>query len=502
MSPEPWMKRLRVRAAPVAAEGLPEYLLRLADLNGLRNVTRLLRLTRGGGTGLGSPGQLAAVTGQPEAVIVSLGRTSDVHWKGDRRTRSYGSELGAYARVCVQCLEEEGVRRHAWRYPYSLCCLKHAIMLSDACASCDRPITLTRGTATRCVCGHLLHEAKRRAASAQVIEAQHRLVGGLVPPDHGVTAHPCPIDRVDLAAARDLLRSGSEQALHDSELAIALAALRLVTHPGDVRQALCAGVPIEPHQAAHRHVADACVEASAFRVLDYLAGEKQQIDARCLIDWHRSHARRISPCGLTPPELSRETGLPRDVISALLARGVLPWEKHREGAWERTIIPNDGVSAFLAELKRHMTHVELTTTLRINDCQARQLLIFGVVRQWCLSEPYSDWSLVPFEDVARLLSRLRRLAQSVSPQPVRSGELIALNRLGMGSRRRERSLGRVLIHVLRGELDVIEVEAAGTGLDCFAVSEDAMIRIAAGLPQHAPRPAIATDEAAVAWVLG
>jgi hypothetical protein len=470
------MNMLRVRPAPLGAEGLPEYLLRLADLNGLLTVAPLLRLTGCCFLKFGPLCQLAAVTGQSEAVIQSLGSVSCASWDGTQWTRSFSDLLvSGRARICPQCLEEEGVRRHVWRYQYSFCCLKHKIMLSDRCPRCEQRITLISGTATRCVCGHALSEIQRRGASAEVLEAQRRLLGSLVPPDHGVIPHVDPITCRDLAVA---------EWGHGGEVSHALRALRLKTHPHEVLQAAAALIPSDARRTADRPIPIAGTKSQAFYVLTYLAQSQRMIEAQCHIDWHSSQTERYSPLGLTRAELSRATGIPTDVINKLVYRGVLKLEKRRKGHRVWTVIPNDCVSAFLAQLKRHMTPLELTTTLRINDDQWRTLLIFALVREWRLAGPYSRWSLVPFDDVARMLSGLRKRARSPSLRSGSSDKLIPLNQLGTETCPNEWSFPKTLLYILRRKLDVFELNAAGTGLDCFAVSEDELIRVEAGQAQQ------------------
>lgn len=147
---------LLIRPDARAYPNRPDYLLRLAQKNGLRGVLQLatvLRTTRGVLARLPAGALNKLTRGRPvEEVIAQQG----AEWA---RSKYKGEAYKLEARVCPRCIREDLPMSPHFNLALPVLCPSHRIMVLDRCAQCSRTLTYLRTRVERCVCGFNLGDA-------------------------------------------------------------------------------------------------------------------------------------------------------------------------------------------------------------------------------------------------------------------------------------------------------------------------------------------------------
>jgi len=152
--------RLVIRVSPNASEPLIANLLRLAEVNGFRNIRPLLSLGRVPGSFATEPcdfSMLAELCGcEPGQFCAtalwwgcSSGHTFQIN--GHELSRNFVSV--STQRICCECLSAGANYQAIWDVFGLVCCPIHKCFLTDACSSCGEMSTWLRRGISRCHCG-------------------------------------------------------------------------------------------------------------------------------------------------------------------------------------------------------------------------------------------------------------------------------------------------------------------------------------------------------------
>lgn len=161
---------LPYRPTPIEGESWPGYLLRLANSNGLRGLTRLSEL-------LGvSKERLLRANIYAVGASLRLPHLRDIDGFDDGS--GYRGYLKMRTRVCPQCLgvDEIPYIRASWDSPIKLHCKEHRKFLLDACPDCCRKLSYSRGWIDKCPCGSQMSGWKSASSEAWMRDL-YELVG-------------------------------------------------------------------------------------------------------------------------------------------------------------------------------------------------------------------------------------------------------------------------------------------------------------------------------------
>lgn len=154
---------LLVRPDARAYPNRPDYLLRLAQKNGLRGVLQLakvLRTARGVLSRLPAGALNKLVRGASvEEVIAQQG----VGWA---RSKYKGEAYKMEARICPRCVREDLPMSPHFNLALPVMCPSHRTMALDRCPQCRRTLTYLRTKVESCACGFNLGEAASVAPPA------------------------------------------------------------------------------------------------------------------------------------------------------------------------------------------------------------------------------------------------------------------------------------------------------------------------------------------------
>lgn len=156
--------RLLLRTAIQEGESLKGYLMRLALLNGYRNLGWLLYAagvhpaTLDQGT---APlDGLAAMTGRDVCELEAIyWPASVIHRSRPSQHRLTHTTIPAWLlnvrhpRICPHCIREGRPPQRTWEIAWASCCPRHGIYLVNRCGRCTKPISWNRPWLHRCDCG-------------------------------------------------------------------------------------------------------------------------------------------------------------------------------------------------------------------------------------------------------------------------------------------------------------------------------------------------------------
>lgn len=156
----PASPRMLIRPDARRYSNRPDYLMRLAQQNGLKGV---LQLARALGTTLGVLGRLSGedlndlIRGEPITLIVE--RQSE-EW---RRAKYKGEPYKREARICPACIAEGEPMSPHFNLALPVSCSSHGTLVLDRCPRCGRSLTYLRLSVERCICGYWLQDASALA---------------------------------------------------------------------------------------------------------------------------------------------------------------------------------------------------------------------------------------------------------------------------------------------------------------------------------------------------
>lgn len=149
------MSYFGVRPYPKPSESLSSYLLRLASLNGIPNITAMLRVL---GYSQSSektlchirPHQLESIADalapllkRDAAEVVSTFKNQagdSLLYKSSRMIQDLRTQ---HIRICPHCLVSDGYLDFQWSMAHIAHCPKHHSLLLDSCPLCDQPFSLS-----------------------------------------------------------------------------------------------------------------------------------------------------------------------------------------------------------------------------------------------------------------------------------------------------------------------------------------------------------------------
>lgn len=159
-----------------ADEYLGDYLLRVAESEGLYNVKDLLSVV-GVGTSnaqfVTHAKKIARFTRQPESLVAtSLVCVNPVNPLLNEK----------YARLtssahCPHCVAESGYFKAAWKHSLVTACPEHQCRLVDHCQGCGQLVSPTRAIPNRCDCGFNLAEGNAEPATPHEVWFARRMIG-------------------------------------------------------------------------------------------------------------------------------------------------------------------------------------------------------------------------------------------------------------------------------------------------------------------------------------
>lgn len=158
------VSRLLLRSAILEGESLKGYLMRLALLNGYRNLSWLLRATDV------HPAALDRGTASLDGLARMAGRTvpelEAIYWPASVVHRHRASQHRVahttipawllnvrHPRVCPRCIREGRPIQRVWEIAWTTCCPRHGNYLVSQCSRCNQPLSWDRPWLHRCHCG-------------------------------------------------------------------------------------------------------------------------------------------------------------------------------------------------------------------------------------------------------------------------------------------------------------------------------------------------------------
>lgn len=144
--------RLIVRPDALQNRNRQDYLMRLAEANGLDGIADLCKVLHTSYTVLASlPGEKlnAILSGVPIGIVAP--QAEPIHGLNARR---YG--LSNDARVCPKCIEEHRSQSVVFNFMLPVCCPVHRSLPIDTCGACNSPIRYSRRFTQFCDCGESL----------------------------------------------------------------------------------------------------------------------------------------------------------------------------------------------------------------------------------------------------------------------------------------------------------------------------------------------------------
>lgn len=116
----------------------------------------------------------------------------------------YGQLTFANPRICLRCIQQNGIENRLWELRLFVCCPRHHCMLVDFCPACDKRIPRRRAKVRMCSCGHDICDSEPMPSDAK-LTALSRLIehaSSQVSPDETSTSitFPAELSRLKLGA--------------------------------------------------------------------------------------------------------------------------------------------------------------------------------------------------------------------------------------------------------------------------------------------------------------
>jgi len=159
---------------PLKDESLVSFILRLTQLNHLKNPTQLLKYFTGSTT---KPPTVKHIIRIAELTCCSTSEISQLfgfEWSTNELglARKINNEYitkpyfisSRYLAYCPKCIEEENYLRSYWEFTFLKACPTHKIYLIDKCPLCHRALTWRRPGVDICTCGGILNTAETSTA--------------------------------------------------------------------------------------------------------------------------------------------------------------------------------------------------------------------------------------------------------------------------------------------------------------------------------------------------
>lgn len=495
--------RLLVRPSPLTDECLPDFVGRVATLNGLKSDYTI-------GVALGSvklsrpKPEYAALgesfpTGELEAIALKCAGAFAFQWR-DVAFASGRLRVSAVA-VCPKCLAESAARRISWRLRYSRACLIHGCRLLERCPDCRRPIRAGAGTTLRCVCGFDWRKAEALPASEALLDFQAAEEAA------ELSKYMRPAELAQRAPVRHLPRDARSADLLEAMLGVLRfrdgskerTAFAKDAHVEEVGRLLAEG----PEALAHavtllrwnlghriddslypimltriRAVRRATENASDNRFLSSIAqGIKTEV-----ANYHRcfraapSNAPkdpRDRPGLLNTCQAVRQCGLHPNIFRRLVKKGLVPSKAVKQGdtVVRRFIEPH--VVAELNEFRIGLFDLyEASEQLGVSPPLCSTLVKAGVLRGvWGERMRYRD--MYRRTDVERILQRLTDVAWPLEAAQGNPVLALTYSRYGRCSFKSWAAIAEGVLMALRGQAAVYLVDSEARGLNRWGISDAA-----------------------------